>query len=85
MEIHHDIENDRVWTESDGQTASVEYELTGKTLNILHTYVPAPLEGQGIASKLVKYAYDFAKQQGLQTAATCSYARIWLDRHPEYN
>ena len=53
-------------------------------LDILHTVVPPPVEGRGIASALVRHAFDYALRQGLKPEATCSYARTWLARHPEY-
>jgi uncharacterized protein len=84
MQINHDKEGQRVWIQEGGHTAYVEYRLSEGHLEILHTIVPAPLEGQGIASQLVKYAYDYAMQQGLAPAATCSYAKAWLQRHQEY-
>jgi uncharacterized protein len=84
MQINHDKEGRRVWIQEGGNTAYVEYRLSEGCLEILHTIVPVPLEGQGIASQLVKYAYDYALQQGLAPAATCSYAKVWLQRHPEY-
>ena len=83
MEIKHDVENCRAWTEKDNYTAYVEYELENGTLNIVHTYVPGPLEGQGIASELVKYVYDYALHEGFTPAATCWYASTWLKRHIE--
>jgi predicted GNAT family acetyltransferase len=61
----------------------VEYELSDGALVITHTIVPPPLEGQGIASQLVAFTYDYARAQQLQPAATCSYAVAWLKRHPE--
>lgn len=83
MEIKHDTESRKAWTEKDGYTAYVEYELENETLNIVHTYVPSPLEGQGIASELVKYVYDYALQKNLKPAATCWYASTWLKKHME--
>ena len=38
----------------------------------------------GIASALVKVAYDYALTNELVPMATCSYAVVWLERHPEY-
>jgi predicted GNAT family acetyltransferase len=81
MDIHHDKKNQRVWTELNGYTAEVRYELTDGTVDIFHTYVPEPLGGQGIASKLVEYVYNYSREEGLQITATCSYAAIWLKRH----
>lgn len=85
MEINHNTQIHKVWIEQEGCTAYVEYELTSDSLDIKHTIVPTPIEGQGIASQLVKYVYDYALQQGLKPAATCSYAQVWLKRHLEYN
>lgn len=82
MDIHHDKKNQRVWTELNGYTAEVRYELTDGTVDIFHTYVPEPLGGQGFASQLVGFVYDYARQQGLTPAATCSYAKVWLKKHP---
>jgi len=42
------------------------------------------LEGRGIAATLVETAYKYAKKQGLRPLATCSYAVVWLKRHPEF-
>ena len=39
----------------------------------------------GIAAQLVKATYDYALQHHLQPIATCSYAVVWLQRHPEYH
>jgi predicted GNAT family acetyltransferase len=85
MEIQHDIKERKVFTIKDGLEAHVEYVLKDGTLDIVHTYVPKELEGQGIASAIVKYTYDFALKQGLKPSATCSYAATWLARHPDYN
>ncbi len=84
MEICNDVARNRAWTEIDGLECEVEYLVNDGTLNIIHTFVPPALEGQGIASKLVKCAYDYAVAEGLRPMATCSYARTWLKRHPEY-
>jgi predicted GNAT family acetyltransferase len=84
MEIKHDINGRKVFTVQDGRKAEVEYELKDGTLDIIHTYVPEPLEGRGIASQLVQYTYDYALQQKLKLAATCSYAKGWLKKHPDY-
>lgn len=68
----------------EGETAFVEYRLMNGRLDIIHTIVPPPLEGRGIAAALVKYAYDYAMDMGLKPLATCSYAVAWLQRHPAY-
>ena len=59
--------------------------LLGDSLDIIHTIVPRPIEGRGIAAALVKAAYAYAIANGMKPKATCSYAVKWLERHPELN
>ena len=82
-EIEHQPEQKLFKTEVEGRTAFVQYRLLNGGLDIIHTIVPRPLEGQGIAAALVKAAYDYAVANGLKPKATCSYAVAWLKRHPE--
>ena len=82
--IIHQPEQKLFKTEVDGRTAFVEYRLLGNSLDIIHTIVPPPIEGRGIAAALVKATYDFALQNGLKPKATCSYAVKWLERHAEF-
>ena len=82
-EIEHQPEQKLFKTEVEGRTAFVQYRLLNGGLDIIHTIVPRPLEGQGIAAALVKAAYDYAVATGLKPKATCSYAVAWLQRHPE--
>jgi predicted GNAT family acetyltransferase len=81
MNIQHDIEKHKAWIDFDNQKAEVEYIVINGTLDVIHTFVPPSLEGQGIASQLVKFVYDYGLQQGLRPAATCTYAKVWLERH----
>ena len=72
-------------TELEGRVAFVEYRLLDNCFDIVRTFVPKPIEGRGIASALVKMAYDYASQNGWKPIASCSYAVLWLKRHPELN
>lgn len=83
-EIVHHPESYRFEITKDGLTAFVQYRLIGNTLDIIHTKVPEPWEGQGIAASLVKMAFDYALENQLTPQAGCSYAAAWLKRHKEY-
>ena len=85
FEIIHVPEQRMFKTEIEGRTAFVQYRLLNGCLDIIHTIVPRPLEGNGIAAALVKAAYDYALANGLKPKATCSYAVKGLQRHPELN
>lgn len=80
--ITHNLDTQRFEAHIDGHVPYVEYSLDDNTFDIIHTIVPQPLEGQGIASKLVSYAYQYAKDKGYNLKGSCSYAHIWLQRHP---
>ncbi len=82
-EIVHQPDQCLFKTVVEGRTAFAQYRIINGALDIIHTIVPKPLEGQGIAAALVKATYDYALQQGYKPKATCSYAVLWLQRHPE--
>lgn len=84
MEIIHHPENNTFTTIVDGYSAYASYIIKDGKLDIRHTIVPPEIGGRGIAAQLVKAAYDYALQHQLQPIATCSYAVVWLQRHPEY-
>ena len=85
MEIRHDDKKHWFWTVEDKYIAHVAYELTEDGgLDIRHTIVPEEIGGRGIASALVREAYNYARAHGLKPVATCSYAVRWLEKHPDY-
>lgn len=81
MKIKHLKENNRFETFIEGHTAFVEYVVRDGALVVVHTFVPKPLKGRGIASRLVQEAYVYADKEGLGCKATCSYALAWLEKH----
>ncbi|MDE6451303.1 MAG: N-acetyltransferase [Odoribacter sp.] len=85
MEIIHHPEAHTFKTIVDGHPAYVTYAIHNGGLDIRHTVVPREIGGRGIAARLVQSAYDYALSQHLACIATCSYAAIWLQRHPEYH
>lgn len=81
--ISHYPDGCRFTADVDGYTAYVEYSLKDGILDIMHTIVPRPIEGRGIAAALVKRTYEYALAQGYRCAGTCPYAARWMERHPE--
>ena len=84
-EIIHLPEQRMFTIEIDGRTSFAQYRILHGCLDIIHTIVPKPLEGKGIAAALVTAAYNYALENGLKPKATCSFAVRWLQRHPELN
>jgi predicted GNAT family acetyltransferase len=65
-----------------GHLAELRYRRYGKRLVLLHTEVPAELEGQGTGGRLVVAAIDRAAREGVTIVPLCPFARSWLERHP---
>lgn len=69
--------------EMEGSEAYVEYVENAGELIIVHTIVPSPLEGRGLAYALVAAAYKYADEKCLKRVAVCEYAKKWLEKHSE--
>ena len=67
----------------EGQACVADYRLRGDVLEITHTGVPPALGGRGIAGALVQALLDHARDHGLKVRPLCSYARAYMQRHPE--
>lgn len=86
--IQHDRTAHRFETWVDGAKCELDYtlaaHLTTTVMTITHTGVPPEVGGRGIASTLVQAAFDAARNEGWKVAPVCSYAAVWIGRHPEY-
>jgi uncharacterized protein len=60
------------------------YYRQGDIITFTHTEVAGQVEGQGIGSRLARYALDDARAQGWRVRPRCPFIRDYLDRHPEY-
>ncbi len=78
------VSNGRFELERDGLVAYLEYNLSGKVLQLIHTEVPEALRGKGIASELAKSALDWAHEHQVKVDVICPYVAGYLERHPEY-
>lgn len=79
-------ESNRIYaTDHSGKVvAEVTFPTKNGVSTIDHTFVDKSLQGQGIASQLVKSAADKILADGNKIGATCVYAVAWFKRHPEY-
>lgn len=83
MEIRHNPEARRFEATVDKLLCRCDYRMHGNTMMLVHTEVPPQLEGRGIASLLVRAAFDHARENGLDVLPVCSYVSAWTRRHPE--
>jgi predicted GNAT family acetyltransferase len=79
------VSNGRFELERDGQVAFLEYNLTGKILQLIHTEVPEALRGKGMASELAESAFQWAREHQVKVDVVCPYVAAYLKKHPEYS
>lgn len=80
VEIHHHPEEHRFVIQWAKEQAVLLYSLdlnSGK-INFYRTYVPESARGKGLAKQLVEAGLIWAKKQGYQIEANCSYVVPFL-------
>ena len=83
LEIEHLAERGRFQAVVEGERCVADYRLADGVMAITHTEVAPHLEGHGIAGLLVQAALDHARAAGWKVRPLCSYARHYMQRHPE--
>ncbi len=83
-EFTHDRAKRQFEVTLDGVPAGVaHYRLAGTVAVFDHTVVPPPLEGRGIAGRLVRFAMDEIRAEGQwRVRPVCSYVVGWFARNP---
>src|SRR4029077_15931531 len=81
--VHNEMAH-RFEMEIEGLRALLTYPRFPDRIVLVHTEVPAPLEGRGLAAKLVRTALDFARANHLRVVPACPYVATFLRKHPEY-
>lgn len=84
VNIVHRPEQGRFEAIVQGLRCEADYRMDGPIMRMTHTGVPPELEGQGIAAALVQAALAWARAQGHQVDPQCSYVRIYMQRHPQW-
>ncbi len=82
--VKNNEEASRYEADVEGELALLEYERSGKEIIFTHTEVPPDFEGRGLGNKLVRTALEDARTQGLKVVPLCSFVKVYIRRHPEY-
>jgi len=85
MEIINDTSNNVFVVEVDGKEAYLRYALRSKdVIDFVYTYTPPELRGKGLAEKIVKEGFNFAKENKLRVIPTCPYIMYFLTKNEEF-
>ncbi|MEO7709505.1 MAG: GNAT family N-acetyltransferase [Caldimonas sp.] len=81
--IRHAADRSRFESSVDGHLCRADYLLADGVMELTHTEVAAAVEGRGVGGELIEAALDHARAQGLKVRPLCSFARRYMDDHPE--
>lgn len=79
VDVQHRPEQSRF--EAEGGEAFLSYEVADGVVAFTHTIVPPEHGGKGVAGALATTAVGWARGEGLDIDARCSYVRSWLEKH----
>jgi predicted GNAT family acetyltransferase len=84
LSVTHDEAAQRFELLVDGARALLTYRRFPDRILLLHTEVPQPFEGHGLAARLSRSALDFARTNHLRVVPLCPYVSSFIQKHPEY-
>ena len=79
----HNEQQQRFEIQTGSGTALLEYRRSESRISFTHTEVPAPVEGRGIGTRLVRAGLQYARTNKLEVLALCPFVVAYMERHPE--
>lgn len=78
-------EEERYEIRVDGELAGfAQYRRRPGAVSLTHTEIDDRFEGRGLGGKLVAFALDDLRAQGLGVLPFCPFVKSCIQRHPEY-
>jgi predicted GNAT family acetyltransferase len=85
IEVTDNVGASRYEIQVDGRPAGLAlYDRTDGVVTFTHTEVAPEFEGQGLGGKIVTFALDAARDDGLRVVPTCPFFAEYIRRHPVY-
>lgn len=83
--VKHDSVTQKFFTSVGGKECSLRYDkITDTIWNFRMMFVPQNLRSQGIASRVVEQALNFAKKNEIKVKVSCSFVRDFLKENESY-
>lgn len=68
---------------SEAGVAVLKYLPDGDAIDLVHTEVPAAVEGQGYGKALVEAAIAHARREHLRIVPSCPFVQHYVEQHPD--
>jgi uncharacterized protein len=62
----------------------ISYHRRDQAISLIHTEVEPAFQGDGLATRLARFALDDARERGLAVLPFCPYVNSWIKKHPDY-
>jgi uncharacterized protein len=83
--FQHDAAARRFTLSSGASVAVLDYrEIDSSTLEYYHTFVPPPMRGRRVASRLVEQALRYAQAHNLNVIPTCPFVAAFIRKNKQY-
>ena len=83
--VNDNAEERRYEIRLDGELAGFsQYKVGPAQIAFIHTEIDDRFEGQGLASTLIAFALDDARERGLAVLPFCPFVNSYIERHREY-
>lgn len=85
IQIRDDVEEGAYVIDVDGSRAGrAEYLMRDGRHIFTHTEIDDAFSGEGLASRLTKFALDDVRDRGGQVVPLCPFFAAYIQRHPDY-
>ncbi|HZG25703.1 MAG TPA: GNAT family N-acetyltransferase [Chitinophagaceae bacterium] len=75
----------RFEVELGGEFAYIVYRWYKGDIAFMHTVVPGPMQGKGIATLMAREALEYARTENLKIMLYCPFVSKYVREHPEYD
>ena len=82
--VRDNTERHRFELDAQGHTAFSDYKRADGMLTIMHTEVPAALNGKGIGSALARGLLELARAEGAKIKPLCPFVKAYIAEHAEF-
>ncbi|HLV00397.1 MAG TPA: GNAT family N-acetyltransferase [Acidobacteriota bacterium] len=83
--VEHQPESRRFVISMQGEEAVLRYSFVDeRTVDYYSTFVPPSRRGEGIGSRLVEHALEWARRENYLVRASCPFVDAVLRRHKSY-
>ena len=84
MSVRDNTERHRFEMDVEGGMAFANYRADDSVVVVIHTEVPAALQGRGVGSRFVREMLDTIRASGRKVVPRCGFVAAFIRSHPEY-